>query len=364
MIENARKINDPIIRRVTLDGLTNPRTCIAHRAGLTEQKKTQILKELLRQGLLKEDAGASLNGGLLAGIFPPVLEEATTCPQLPLPFTATPGSEFGGHHSYPGGLAVHEAFNDQNSISLAATYRAAYGGGQTTPPGFIDQDLILAAPMWHDWAKMLVFQWTTDGAEFTEMTFGGNGSTDKFGAPGNSRTGAHHIISLAESMARGLPPALVITQACAHSAPTLGNEYKVVNWIRAAAILAQRDPITAGYLTRGSNEELRLPALRQLAGLDLVSNGQTNLLIEYQIHNLSDADFTNAIPAVTQAESLLTRVAPRFGYDPSDAPRYRTRFRNVVLAQLSAERIEMLSAASGIEAVIGEIEILRKKNLL
>ncbi len=50
-------------------------------------------------------------------------------------------------------------------------------------------------------------------------------------------------------MARGLSPFLVITQASAHAAPTLGNEYKVVNWLRAGAIVARIDPIAKGYLT-------------------------------------------------------------------------------------------------------------------
>jgi hypothetical protein len=34
----------------------------------------------------------------------------------------------------------------------------------------IDQDVILAAPIWHDWAKSIVFQWNEDGNEFTEFT--------------------------------------------------------------------------------------------------------------------------------------------------------------------------------------------------
>ncbi|MHC5918274.1 MAG: hypothetical protein ACYTXE_46650, partial [Nostoc sp.] len=75
-----------------------------------------------------------------------------------------------------------------------------------------------------------------------ELNFGGNGKTDNYGASGDSRTGGHHIISLAETMKRKLSPEFVITQACAHSSPTLGNEYKVVNWLRAAAIIAGIDP--------------------------------------------------------------------------------------------------------------------------
>jgi hypothetical protein len=91
-----------------------------------------------------------------------------------------------------------------------------------------------------------VFQWTETGGEFPELNFGGDGKTDKFGTTGNSKTGAHHILGVAETIKRGLPPEFVITQASAHAAPAEGNEFLVVNWIRAAAIIAQVDPV-AGF---------------------------------------------------------------------------------------------------------------------
>jgi hypothetical protein len=132
-------------------------------------------------------------------------------------------------------------------------------------------------------------------------------------------------------MARGLPPILVITQAAAHSAPTLGNEYKVVNWLRAGAILAWLDPVAKGYLVIDGNGHLRLPPLAALgAGVNLPAAGQTNLLVEYQIHNLSDADFVNSIPAVTEAQVLLQTIAKTFGYDPANVVYYNNFFRNVV----------------------------------
>src|ERR1700737_4572496 len=51
--------------------------------------------------------------------------------------------------------------------------------------------------------------------------------------------------------------------------PTSGNEYKVVNWVRAAAIIAEIDPVKQGYLRRDSAQRLRLPAVRQLGSVDL-----------------------------------------------------------------------------------------------
>lgn len=373
---NAQQIEDAQLRAATLDSFLNPNSCIRHRVNVTDAIKNQIIATLTAQNLVNPADAASITGGLKAGIFPPVVNDGTACPMLPLTFKATPGSNFGGHHSYPGGLAVHESFNDQSSINFADTYRGEYGslgehhlpvtrGAQRSGDVRINQDVILAAPIWHDWGKMMVFQWNGDGTEFTELNFGGSGTNDNFGAPGDSRTGGHHIISIAETMARGLPPLLVITQASAHSAPSLGNEFKVVNWLRAAAIMAQVDPVAKGYLVVDGSGHLRLPPLAALgAGVNLPAAGQTNLLVEYQIHNLSDADFVNSIPAVTQVQVLLQQIAPGFGYDPADVARYNNFFRNVVLSYLSPERLMMLYDKNGLEELVEEVSKLRRLHLI
>lgn len=377
LVENAHKIEDPTLRRQTLDAIDNPNTCIAHRVGVNDAVKGAIIAQLEQAGLINPADAASITGGIKAGVFPPILDDGTACPHLPLTIEATPGSNFGGHHSYPGGLAVHESFNDQSSINFAGTYRGEYGqlgagrlpvaeGFRTEPEdGFINQDTILAAPMWHDWAKMLVFQWNADGTEFTELSFGGTGTNDNFGAAGDSRTGGHHILSVAETMARGLSPEVVVTQASAHSAPTLGNEFKVVNWLRTAAIVARVDPVQKGYLVRDAQGNLRLPALQRLGeGVDLAAAGQTNLLLEYQIHNLSDADFVNSIPAVTETQVLLSTLAPQFGFDPTNVATYNNQFRNVVLAFLSPERLAVLYSGGGLNAVSKEVSKLRALHII
>ena len=377
LVENARRIQNANIRSTTLDAMTNRTTCITHRVGVDDAKKNAILQSLQNAGLINSADAAGIVGGMKVGVFPPVVDEGTNCPHLPVSFDAAPGSAFHGHHSYPGGLPIHEANNDQSDINFAALYRGTYGsdGGHNLPivkgegedkhSNFIDQDLILAAPMWHDWAKTMVFQWNADGSEFTELNFGGTGTNDAWGTPGDSRTGGHHMLSIAESMKRGMPPELVITQASAHSAPTSGNEYKVVNWLRAAAIIAQIDPVAKGYLTLDSQNHLRLPVVRQLGGgVDLNANGQTNLLVEYALHNLSDADFNLSGPAVSEAEVLLFTIASAFGYNSADTTAYNTKFRNVVFANLSAERLLMIYGSSGIQGVTAEVHKLRRQGII
>jgi hypothetical protein len=365
------------------DMVENPHVCIHHRAGENAASKQAIIDKLSAAGLIAVGDAAAFTGGALTGVLPPVLDAGSNCPRLPQPFFSAPGSVFGGHHSYPGGLVVHESFNDLSDQSLAANYRRVYGHtGRSGLPEIqvgdsdsdrddksdidIDEDIIVGAPLLHDWAKPIVFQWNADGTEFAELNFGGNGATDNYGAAGDSRTGAHHILGIAESMARGLAPKFVITQASAHSNPTSGNEYKVVNWLRAAGIISGVDPVAAGYLRVDAAGQLRLPAVQHLGDIDLnaASPTQVNAPVEYQLHNLSDADFTQTGPSVAVAQLLISALASTFGYDPTDAARYNTHFRNPALSHTSAERLYILYTSGGLDAVRAELRRLRIAGVL
>ena len=387
LTEQAGHIHDRNLRAATLDILENPTTCVMHRRGLaTSQAQDAVIKTLFDQGLINSADAAAFPAGVRAAIFPPIVQANADCPQLPQPLMSAPGSAFGGHHSYPGGLPIHESNNDLSDVNLAAQYQSVYGSaGRDGLPRVdagddkdehhhhhgadatalpIDADVILAAPIWHDWAKTIVFQWNGDGTEFSEFNFGGAGTVDAWGAAGDSRTGGHHILSIAESMARGLSPLMVVTQASAHSAPTLGNEFKVVNWLRAAAIVARIDPVKAGYLGTDSTGRLRLPALGKLAEVDLNGAGQTNLRVEYTLHNLSDADFTFSGPAVASANLLLATLAPEFGYNAADSTTFNNRFRNPALSHLTGERLQVLYGGKGLDAVRQELKRLRQLGVI
>lgn len=381
--QEAEHIADLKLKHETLDAFTQPDTCIAHRAHLTARDKAAIVKALADASLLNPADGREFPGGLEAGIFPAVRDDGTACPHLPQRFDSAPGSVFEGHHSYPGGLAMHEAFNDISSLSLAADYRMAYGhlgaGGlpiidSSGDAAFarsgddlaMNQDLIIAAPIWHDWGKVMVFQWNADGTEFQELNFGGSGGSDNYGAKGDSRTPAHHILGLAESMKRGLGPELVITQASAHAAPTLGNEYKVVNWIRAAAIIARIDPVAKGYLSWDAVHRLRLPALGATGTFDLQAapTSPTAFLPEFTINNLSDGNYYLAVPAAFDLGVILEKLAPEFGVDPNDRTGFNNKFRNPVLSYLSAERLMFVFARQGLAGVRAQVTQLRSRHLI
>jgi len=383
ILAQLKQVKNAELRQKTQDALTNPKTCVEHRIGLDAAKKQAILDKLKAEGLVDPADETKFPGGLLAGVFPPVLAESGSCPNLPQPFTAAPGSVFGGHHSEPGGLAIHTAFNLSSDLSLAENYRRIYGtrdkdgmsvvtpiGGQVPGPDTatigIDEDIIRLAPMWHDWTKTIVFQWTAEGGEFAELNFGGNGKTDNYGAEGDSKTGAHHILAVAETMKRGFPPAFVVTQASAHSAPTGGVEYRVVNWLRAAAIVAGIDPVAKGYLAQDKAGRLRLPVVRQSGSTDMMNTlpNQPNLLVEYVLHNLSDADYTFTGPAVAQAQVVLTVLASKYGYDANDVARFNTKFRNPALSFLGAEHVQITYADKGLDGVAADLDRLRKAGVI
>ena len=161
-----------------------------------------------------------------AHLFPP-LKDLNINPQ---PFFSAPGSGYGSHHAYPGGLATHTAVNVEITKSILTTYSHImdyeYG-----------YDMAVAGQLLHDLAKPWVFQWNKDGSCMKEYSIAG--------------TGAHHIFSIAEAIYRGMPADEVVAQACAHNHPgTPKDEELVVGWIKAASILACVDPIERGLLDK------------------------------------------------------------------------------------------------------------------
>ena len=226
ILEQVEQINHVKLRTETLDAVSNAATCVRHRAGVDDKVKAAIVQTLRQEGLVDPQDDSKFLGGLQAGIFPAVLEDGSACPKLPQPFFAAPGSSFGSHHSMPGGLAIHEIFNDFSGLDLAADYRRVYGHtGRAGLPSvsakavssaasdvFISNDLMVAAPLWHDWTKTIVFQWNADGTEFSELSFGGNGQTDNYGNAGDSRTGGHHILAFSRNH-----EAWALTSLCHHA---------------------------------------------------------------------------------------------------------------------------------------------------
>ncbi|HEY4321420.1 MAG TPA: hypothetical protein VGM77_09615 [Gemmatimonadales bacterium] len=337
----ARLITDRQLRLQTLDAITNPATCVQHRRNLDADAQRGIVTELTRDTLL---AAMPLDAAL-AGVFPPLRDDQAACPKLRQSFRSSAGSSM-GHHDYPGGLPVHEAYNLRGGLALAGINTTMYlrPGGEAGP--MLDVDVIRAAILWHDWAKAIVLGWQDDGTLTPEIQIAG--------------TGAHHIIGVAEAMARQLSIAEVLAQVSSHASPGLRANAEIVRWLRAAAIIARCDPVASGYLVRTPAGQWQLPTLFAGHGDSLADGNPVafSAFPEAAIVNVSDENLFS-IAASAQVEPLLAILAPLWHYAPADAATYRNNFRNPVLSHDGADRLALLFARGGRGAVRRELDRLR-----
>jgi hypothetical protein len=302
----ASSIEDRTLRAAILELLRNPHPLYAERHP-TPASRLAVRDALAREGFVTANAP-------VRGIFPPGTEpDATTAVQ---PFWCAPGSSEGSHHDYPGGLAMHEAFNAAMATTFASTYDAHYFGGRPT----VSRDTVIAAALYHDIMKTVVFGWNDDGTVFDELTIAG--------------TGAHHVLSGAEAIARAHDPRFVTTLLSAHAAPSLGDEPKVVAWCRAAAIVANVDPVAYGLVKRdGSNFVLAADPVP----------------LEAFVNHLSDHDYVVSVHAMHvisarlqqrwSRQEGLTRLAPTFPW-----------YRAMILARTTALALYDTLARNGSDA--------------
>lgn len=227
----------------------------------------------------------------------------------PQPFLTAPGSGYEvSHHAYPGGLCTHVGTNLHITSYICRTYEEVFLYQ-------VHRDTAIAGQALHDIEKPFVFQWQEDGSSLKEYTIAGQG--------------AHHVISLAEVIYRGFPPDEIVAQACAHGAPTSpADEAQVVGWLKAAALMAGKDPVRYGLLNA---EGTGLPAPHRQEG--------------YIVH-LGDHDWVLAVPAAQKSVAALKKTAEEdYGLKGKelDGPVFHA-FRNYIGAQVSLMYLNFLSA--------------------
>lgn len=256
----------------------------------TPESRQALRDALARAGFIKADDPVS-------GIFPPGTETGS----IVQPFWSAPGSDLNSHHSYPGGLLMHELFNSTMAANFERTYDAIYFDGASR----VNRDMVIAAALYHDIMKTVVFQFNDDGTLLPELSI--------------AQTGGHHCLSAAEAIARGHDARLVTVLLSAHAAPSLGDEQKVVTWCRAAAMIAGVDPVEFGLLKK-TTDGYALAALPSA---------------ESFVSNLSDHDYVLTIPAVREVVPRLHAINPSLWY------------RHEVLARTSAVALYQTLATQG-----------------
>lgn len=303
ILSSVEKINNLTLRKQTLDLIQNTRPTFMQ-LYTSSTSITGVYNELANKGLVDT-----------SNISPEKLFPALKNNANPQEFISAPGSGYSSHHAYPGGLPTHVAANLSITEGIINTYKLIFGYT-------LDTDIVYSAQALHDLAKPWVFQWNDDGTCFTEYTIAG--------------TGAHHILSLTEAIYRHLPAEEIVAQACAHNhSGSDKDERDVVNWLKAASVIAQINPVQYGLLDK-SGEKIPIPQHQE----------------GYVVH-LGDHDWVLSGAAAKNTVLYLQEIAKE-DYNFSDKDLHGAlfnHFRNYIGAQVSFMFLHNLMAQNGLEDV-------------
>jgi hypothetical protein len=158
-------------------------------------------------------------------------------------YLASPAAGGKGHHYYPGGLPVHAVEWIEVAMAWADTYERLYKVKK------IDRDMVIAALVLHDWAKVW-YEWDDKTAavvkpQWYPQSWGGEKGKAKW-----TWMGEHGAVVYAELIARGAPDSLVVATAATHFDPhwDLDKEGEGLNPALAeAAKIAGKDPIVVKH---------------------------------------------------------------------------------------------------------------------
>ncbi len=296
--EQAYGLSDSNIRDIVLSSMEQPDP-------LVMKTYDRVAKEAIRQKLL--DAGYISPENTVEQIFPPITTK--------LSFTNSPGAGWGGHHAYPGGLITHVSTDLQSALNYIDTYEKYFGYS-------MNKELTTEAILLHDLTKPWILQWTPDGKCLPEIKIGG--------------TGCHHIQQVAECMLRGLRPEVVVAVAVSHDhAGWDSAEVKPVTYIKAAAIIAGKDPVKEHYLAP-DGKTLPLPRRPE------------SFLV-----NFGDGDFTLTSGISRWTKEALEKVALsdyHLNKDELDGIKFN-RLRSYLYSQASDMHLYQIYVDEGFEAV-------------
>lgn len=305
----AGSIVNPGIRKGVVEIIQNPSPKLLN---AVKGRMKEVYRELDKNGWLENGSSEEF------------LPENGSASKANQPFYSAPGSGYSSHHSYPGGLATHTALNVKMSLALYNNYNDIYGFN-------LDRDVVIAAQILHDLHKPWVFQWEKNGASRTEQKLAG--------------TGEHHVLGVAESIVRGLPPEVCVAQACAHNHPGFSkDEASPVRWLKAAAVIAGVDPVKSGLLAEDGET---LPLQRSM---------------EAFVTHLGDHDWVLTVPAAKWLIPAMEEIAMEdYGLSRNELGTAKFHaLRNVVFSQATIMTLYHQLQKNGKEALRKEVHSIVK----
>lgn len=239
LLQVAASLEDANYRRLMTECLAKPRVTFLEMYP-SEQDRRRLFGEMVKLGFFNKDDSPDY-----------VWPQGHMSPQT---YLTAPSSHNDFYNAHPGGLAVTVAYNVRMADAYTANYRQMFG----LP---INRDLPAASLCVHEYPKVWLYQWKDDGTWLEEPR-----------TVYDDTWHAHCIYVTAELMHRRCDSRIVMAMAAAHQLSMLDaamdGRHVVCNWIgldrvahfiRAAAVMAQIDPVEYGLLERKNGKTVLCP---------------------------------------------------------------------------------------------------------
>ena len=234
LLQTANSLEDPAYRRLMRECTAAPKI------GFLEMYPSDDDRQKLFNEMVK------------LGFFNPEDDPDHVWPRghmTPQTYLTAPSSHNDFYNAHPGGLALTVAYNIRMADAYTENYRQVYG----LP---INRDLPVASLLVHEYPKVWLYQWLDDGSWLEEPR-----------TVYDDTWHAHCVYVTAELMYRRYDSRIVMAMAAAHQMSMLDASMDgrdvVANWIgldrvahfiKAAAIMAQVDPVDYGLLERKNGD--------------------------------------------------------------------------------------------------------------
>jgi len=239
LLQTAASLEDPGYRRLMTECTVDPKVTFLEMYP-SDQDRRRLFDEMVTLGFFN------------AGDDPDhVWPQGHMTPQT---YLTAPSSHNDFYNAHPGGLALTVAYNIRMADAYTKNYQQVYG----LP---INRDLPVASLLVHEYPKVWLYQWLDDGSWLEEPR-----------TVYDDTWHAHCIYVTAELMHRRFDSRIVMAMAAAHQLSMLDASMDgrrvVTNWIglervahfiKAAAVMAQVDPVDYGLLERKNGEMVLAP---------------------------------------------------------------------------------------------------------
>lgn len=239
LLRTATSIEDDGYRRLMTECITAPKISFLEMYP-TEADRRRMFDEMVRLGFFNaaDDPDHVWPAGHMS----------------PQTYLTAPSSHNDFYNAHPGGLAVTVACNIRMAEAYTTNYRQMFG----VP---VNRDVSVAGLLIHEYPKVWLYQWRQDGSWREEPR-----------TVYDDTWHAHCVYVTAELMHRRFDSRIVMAMAAAHQLGALDASMNgrdvITNWvgpdrvahfIRAAAVLAQVDPVDYGLLENRGGKQVLAP---------------------------------------------------------------------------------------------------------